>query len=53
MTAEIKVLHSSEVRTAKSGTKYRKVLVLIKINSEFLGVSEFIKEFYIFEAAMP
>jgi len=39
MKATIKIVHTSEVRTAKSGKKYRKVLVVTNIDgNEFLDI---------------
>jgi len=44
MKAEVKVIHSSEVRVAKSGKKYRKVTTITTIE----GI-EFMDTRYIFE----
>lgn len=44
MNAQIKVVHTSEVRTSKSGKRYRKAIVITTIDgNEFMDIR------YIFE----
>lgn len=48
MTATIKIIHESEVRTAKNGRTYKKVVVLTTIDGvEFLDIR------YIYEPSLP
>lgn len=44
MKPSIKVIHTSNVRTSKTGNKYRKILTVVKI-----GTQEYLRTFYSFE----